>query len=654
MLPSRVRTHSWLVALGCVALFVPYGFGAVDTDWAALIDATWGPSQWTQAQRTQIFDEFWDQVDTKNACFQDLATDWNAIRTRYRAEAVEPYISEGRFYAIMSHMAMALREGHAHVSYPLVSHTPIRPGLPLFDATIWGPTRAGQATTPLPDGTALIYQVADSNPLGLQPGDIILGYEGRPWADLARELLEVHELPITWHQFGSSDLSFNHVLFGSAGRNWHLFDTMDVLKHSTGEVLHLATAPLAGQTTLDAREELPIPGIPVPTGNPGDAVAWGIIPGTNIGYINVVAWNDGSGADFAQAIIDLTQSTSTDGLIIDFRVNYGGNMFESNNGLALLFDATVPTIDFVKRCGNVHNHLSLCSEKSSQQYDIPGDPATSYHQPIAVLTGPGAISSGDQVALRFKFHPRARWFGKSTSTTFNDPSLSIPIWTDSQVNSAWLGLYCTEDAYLLSNPGEYLTHDRQAVDCPVWLEPDDVAQGLDTVLKAAIGWIEGTQPDLDGDGIPGPCDNCPAVANLGQADSDVDGAGDSCDCAPGNPAVFPGAIERNDGVDNQCPGDMGFGVADETGGPAGFLNRSDSNEYFWMGQLDATEYQVARSTSPNFSTGCVLFTTTTTSFLDTQEPPLGTVFYYLNRSSSPFTGSWGQDSSGAARSITCM
>ena len=57
-------------------------------DWAALIDSTWGPSPWTQAQRTAIFDDFWDQIDTGNACFQDLSVDWDAIRAQYRAEAV--------------------------------------------------------------------------------------------------------------------------------------------------------------------------------------------------------------------------------------------------------------------------------------------------------------------------------------------------------------------------------------------------------------------------------------------------------------------------------------------------------------------------------------------------------------------------------------
>ncbi len=254
------------------------------------------------------------------------------------------------------------------------------------------------------------------------------------------------------------------------------------------------------------------------------------------------------------------------------------------------------------------------------------------------------------MALRFKFHPTARWFGKSTSTTFNAPT-SVPFSTGP---FSWFASYCEFDAYLLSDPGEYLTHDEQSVYCDVWFEPDDAAQGIDTVLQTAVGWIEGTQGDTDIDGVSDPCDNCAGVSNVAQTDSDLDGSGDDCDCAPGNAAIFPGALERNDGVDNQCPGDIGFGVADETGRQSGFLNVSDDNEYVWIGQLGATEYDVARSTAPDFSTDCMLFVTTAALLNDPDTPPSGTVYHYLNRSSLPATGSWGQDSNGIERTFSCM
>jgi hypothetical protein len=117
-------------------------------------------------------------------------------------------------------------------------------------------------------------------------------------------------------------------------------------------------------------------------------------------------------------------------------------------------------------------------------YIIPGGSSTYYDKPIAVLVGPGAVSSGDQVALRMKFHPMARFFGKSTTTAFNSP-VELNLY-----NPDWYSRYAHSDAYLVSDPNHYLTHDELTVDEEVWLKPDDVANGFDTVVEEAIAWID--------------------------------------------------------------------------------------------------------------------------------------------------------------------
>ncbi len=51
-------------------------------------------------------------------------------------------------------------------------------------------------------------------------------------------------------------------------------------------------------------------------------------------------------------------------------------------------------------------------------FTIPGEPATYYDEPIAVLTGPGAVSNGDWELLRMGFHPMVRTFGKASNGAF--------------------------------------------------------------------------------------------------------------------------------------------------------------------------------------------------------------------------------------------
>jgi hypothetical protein len=58
------------------------------------------------------------------------------------------------------------------------------------------------------------------------------------------------------------------------------------------------------------------------------------------------------------------------------------------------------------------------------------------------------------------------------------------------------------------------------------------------------------QEDFDGDGLGDACD----------ADGDNDGVADGSDCQPYNAAVYPGALEIPDGIDNNCNGSVDEGT----------------------------------------------------------------------------------------------
>jgi len=79
--------------------------------------------------------------------------------------------------------------------------------------------------------------------------------------------------------------------------------------------------------------------------------------------------------------------------------------------------------------------------------------------------------------------------------------------------------------------------------------PDDT--GDSTADDTGEPWVD---PDADGDGIPMAEDCDDANAELGAIihDNDCDGSLNEADCDSENPAVYPGAPERCNGIDDDC------------------------------------------------------------------------------------------------------
>jgi formylglycine-generating enzyme required for sulfatase activity len=94
---------------------------------------------------------------------------------------------------------------------------------------------------------------------------------------------------------------------------------------------------------------------------------------------------------------------------------------------------------------------------------------------------------------------------------------------------------------------------------------------------------DGIDNDCDGD-IDGSDADCCTDGDLDLFYSQA-GCGTEVDCDDLDPFVYPGALELCDAVDNQCPGDPGYGQIDEGCGfpnmaliPAGCFNMGDSSD----------------------------------------------------------------------------
>jgi len=457
-------------------------------DWKEVIDSVWGPGLPT-AQKLEIFDTAWDTINAKYAAFQNLDVNIDSLRDLYRPE-IENGISRGRFAAIMSHFSLAMKECHTVIlDVPVSWGTPITPGIPLLVIGPWyNNARFGASLTPLPDSSLLVYRALPNHTLGLVAGDIVLGYDGIPWKELYKELLNA-QLPLSLNWvWGSNDKSITHCILSSAGLNWHLFDTIDIVKYETGDTLHLSTSLLSNQSgTVWGNEQLNVPGVEWPNIFQDDFVSWGIVEGTQIGYIYVTAWTYDPiyqiSQQFYNAIDSLMHHNETIGMIIDFRLNLGGGG-TSNNGFSLLFNTSFNTLNMDIRCGDPNDHFSMCNHPTItyQLFRIYGNPNNYYDKPIAVLTGPGTVSAGDFESRRLKFHPMAKFFGKSSSgayCTASYPDLGHP---------DWFFYLSTGNGYVISDH-QYLAHTELDMYKEVWLTQEGVVNNKDDVVEAAIEWI---------------------------------------------------------------------------------------------------------------------------------------------------------------------
>lgn len=111
-----------------------------------------GPGLPTERE-LEIFEEFWTTIDQRFAAFQDLDVDWAGLHERYQPE-IAAGVSRGRFAAIMSHLALALRDSHTFANEPGRVNTPRSPQAPilLLGGAIF--SRLGACATAHEDGSA--------------------------------------------------------------------------------------------------------------------------------------------------------------------------------------------------------------------------------------------------------------------------------------------------------------------------------------------------------------------------------------------------------------------------------------------------------------------------------------------------------------------
>ena len=550
--------------------YTPKSAGLYDRyDWQAAIDATWGVGLGINLKQSFFLDS-WLLVDEAFPAFNDLDPNvWQDVYDRYWPELTDTglYISRGRFCAIMQNAYMVLGDDHTSMSdLDVVYSTPL-PGVPLFYGAAAGDNdHFGAALTPVADSSIVVYRAVESHPLGLEPGDIILGYDGVPWKELYPQILAA-QLPMASVPYHTTQKTFDHTILAAAGQNWHLFDTIDVVKYSTGDTLHFPTSLLAGQNmNLWGTEQLDIPGVHKPNPYYEEIFSWGYIEGTNIAYIYTHGWWGDEAAlrsKWEHALDSIRYNGQLDGLIIDDRTNWGSAHLSFLDPIMRLFDDTIQVVRWYDRCSPA-DHFDMCPNNDLGDFVtvINGEAKHFFDKPIAILTGPHAVSGGDFFPMAMSFHPMVKIFGKPTNGAFS--SVAAGNW----IYPYWLVTLTYTVCDLADNPGDYLLRKEfpNPVDFPwvdyvdVWLTRDGIAEGRDDVVEAAVDWIY--TGDVDQDGVINSLDNCPGTFNPSQEDGDGDGVGDVCDVCEGGDNYSDADEDNIPYCYDNCPETYNFNQSD--------------------------------------------------------------------------------------------
>ncbi|MCP4677902.1 MAG: hypothetical protein GY854_20775, partial [Deltaproteobacteria bacterium] len=386
-----------------------------------------------------------------------------------------------------------LSDPHTYVRSEKVCRAEIRerPPIDLTGVSAYS-TVFGTCVTATEDNELVVYRVdTESNALNLEIGDEIIGYDGKTWAK-NMEQIEAAELP-PCGRVSAVPEAYDYSRQASVLMNSHLFSTLEIKRRKTGEIesidlldVYDTALPQAAPTELICPSQMPIEGIDFPQTKLSElesqnAVSWGVLPGTNTGYIYVYRWLDGDALDFDRAVQDLME---TDALIIDQRLNLGGRYILVYFGLPFLFGEDTKAVDFYVRDSKSDDYTALEFWFSTV---VEADPETVYDKPIAVLIGPDAMSGGDMFPYVMAKHPKVRLFGKPTAGGFGGIKMSLS--PDSYTQD--FTVMVTDSVMVEPTTGQRLGDHINTPDTHVWLTKDDIIAGVDTVVESALEWIAG-------------------------------------------------------------------------------------------------------------------------------------------------------------------
>ena len=247
------------------------------------------------------------------------------------------------------------------------------------------------------------------------PPDAPIADSVRAYLDHALDLMQAYSLrrdSIDW-------LSFRAAAIATAAGAQRIADVHPVIEMAVrrlGDGHSLFHRPPAARDVLQtiARQD-PAAAGPLPAG----AMAT-----ERIGYVWVPEFGSADSlraatyADTLQRIIERLDAGGVCGWVVDLRDNTGGNMWPMLAGVGpLLGEGTAGWFvhpDGRREAWGYRDGASVLGDKQMVRVSGPAYRLRAQNPPVAVLTGPMTMSSGEAVAVAFRGRPDTRSFGGAT------------------------------------------------------------------------------------------------------------------------------------------------------------------------------------------------------------------------------------------------
>ena len=426
----------------------------------------------------RIYDTFWEGASMLHPRFAELpGLDWDAEREPWR-EAALAAGDLGSFFGVLSNMTYLLRDSHAVIrSLPMEAH-PAALGLDFRASGL------GVCTTLDAGDRLLVYRVHDGA-TGLAPGDVIETIDGMGWRDV-RERLEEEG-----HRFGLNphdEESIDHLWAASLLRFLGGHDQVTARSPDGSPlVVDLADLPVFETYSCTLRpegtvvEETTYGELASNYGSDNGSLIVRVMP-SGVVYA-ALRWEGGESTTSADLAAMMEDHASAPGIILDMRLNLGGQLYAAHPVWeALLAEPVSPAIEWVIR----DDEVDRTAMRLAETRDMDAGTGTPFAGRLAVLTGPAAVSAGDCTPWLLS-QAGARRFGLPTDGTCSSPAGFLPLDAGPYEPAVLLRL----PLWMARDPSDHVPISGAKIEPEerVWLTSEDLAAGVDTVLEAAEAWI---------------------------------------------------------------------------------------------------------------------------------------------------------------------